>query len=601
MEEPITHILGIAPYEGMQTVIERIAEEYPNIQLDAYTADLEEGVAIVRNSQMENYDVIISRGGTADRIREVTDLPVVSVQLSVYDILRAIKMAENYSHLYAIIGFPAITEPAHILCDLLRLDMDIVTIHSVDEADRALDRLQEGGYKMVLSDMVTHTLARQKGFDAFLVTSGTESFHDAFLRAVQISDRFRDMRRQNLLLEGITRSSAGNTVVLDSSGRFVYATKDTPQPDQIEFLRSKIPDIPLSKPLRFFHEERGEFLRVTARSMRVGRERYYSFHCQTSQVSLRSGKNGIRFYNKAEAQQLFMNSFYSISGAMGLLEESVNFIAPTRQPVMILGEAGTGKEQIARALYVRSQRANHPLAVVDCSVITDKNWDFLLNHYSSPLNEDSCTVYFQHLEYLSETYCRELLGVVTGTNLTKRIRLIFSAICATDQPVPEVVQTIQRRLGCVSMQLPTLRSRQDELPSLASLYLSNLNAELGKQIIGFDPRAMEQLLHYEWPNNYTQFKQVLQELAAKTEFTYIRSSVVAEVLSRERRAFRTNTVPATEKTISGTLDEIIQGAIQRTLEAVGGNQTVAAKSLGISRTTLWRYLNRKGDTKSLSS
>ena len=67
---------------------------------------------------------------------------MVSIQLSVYDVLRAIKMAENYSNLYAIVGFPSITQPAHTLCDLLRLDMDIITIHNLEETNRALDRLR---------------------------------------------------------------------------------------------------------------------------------------------------------------------------------------------------------------------------------------------------------------------------------------------------------------------------------------------------------------------------------------------------------------------------------------------------------------------------
>ena len=147
--------------------------------------------------------------------------------------------------------------------------------------------------------------------------------------------------------------------------------------------------------------------------------------------------------------------------------------------------------------------------------------------------------------------------------------------------------------GFGGLQLPTLRSRRDELPSLASLYLSSLNAELGKQIIGFDPRASEQLLQYEWPNNYTQFKQVLQELVTLTDSAYIRGSVVAEVLARERRTYHSDpaAAPAAPGAASGTLDEIILQAIHQTLDAVGGNQTAAAKRLGISRTTLWRYLN----------
>ena len=593
MEGRVTHILGIAPYDGMQTAMERVAEEFPNIQLDAYTGDLEAGAAIVRSAQLENYDVIISRGGTADRIREVTDLPVVSIQLSVYDVLRAIKMAENYSNLYAIVGFPSITEPAHTLCDLLRLDMDIITIHSMDETNRALDRLREGGYKMVVSDMVTHTLARQKGFDAFLITSGVESLHDAFAQAVQISDRFRQMRRQNQLLEGVARTRSGNTIVLDKDGQLAYAAKEKPDLRLLELLRSKIPDIPPASPLRFFHSEGGEFTRVTAHRLRAGWDSYYTFHCQLSQIPLRSSKNGLRFFDEAEAMQQFMHSFYSISGAMGMLEEQVNAIAPTRQPVMILGEVGTGKEQIARALYLRSPRVNSPLAVVDCSLMTDKNWEYLFNHYASPLNEGSCTVYFQHLELLAHQYQQELLAVATETNLPRRVRLLFSTACIEGRPLPEPVQVLRSQLGCLTLQLPTLRSRRDELPSLASLYLSSLNAELGKQIIGFDPRASEQLLQYDWPNNYTQFKQVLQELVTLTDSAYIRGSVVAEVLDRERRTYHSEAAAplAASGTFSGTLDEIVLQAIHQTLDAVGGNQTAAAKRLGISRTTLWRYLN----------
>lgn len=595
MEGQVTHILGIAPYDGMQTAMERVAEEFPNIQLDAYTGDLEAGAAIVRSVPLDNYDVIISRGGTADRIREVTDLPVISIQLSVYDVLRAIKMAENYSNLYAIVGFPSITQPAHTLCDLLRLDMDIITIHGMDETNRALDRLREGGYKMVVSDMVTHTLARQKGFDAFLITSGVESLHDAFEQAVQISDRFRQMRRQNLLLEGVARTRSGNTIVLDSEGKLVYAARETPTENLLALLRRKIPDIPPASPLRFFHTEGGEFTRVTAHRVRAGWEQCYTFHCQQSQIPLRSSKNGLRFFDEAEAAQQFMHSFYSISGAMGMLEEQVNAIAPTRQPVMILGEVGTGKEQIARALYLRSPRVNSPLAVVDCSLMTEKNWEYLFNHYASPLNEGSCTVYFQHLEQLARPYQQELLAVAAETNLSRRVRLLFSAVCADGQPLPEPVQALRSQLGCLTLQLPSLRSRRDELPSLASLYLSSLNAELGKQIIGFDPRATEQLLHYEWPNNYTQFKQVLQELATLTDSAYIRGSVVAEVLARERRACHSEGLVSASSPAAagGTLDEIILNAVHQTLDAVGGNQTLAAKRLGISRTTLWRYLNPK--------
>ena len=112
----------------------------------------------------------------------------------------------------------------------------------------------------------------------------------------------------------------------------------------------------------------------------------------------------------------------------------------------------------------------------------------------------------------------------------------------------------------------------------------------GKQIIGFDPRAAELLIHYDWPNNYTQFKQILQELATYADASYIRGSAVSEILTREQAVRRTADRPPASGFVPRPLYEIIQDAVSQTLEAQGGNQTAAARELGISRTTLWRYL-----------
>ena len=109
----------------------------------------------------------------------------------------------SYSNLYAIVGFPDITEAAHTLCDLLRYELDILTVHSTEEVETTLQRLQKGGYRMVIGDMVTHTIARRMGFDAFLITSGAESLHTALEQAVEQGRNSRRMRRENQLLRRI--------------------------------------------------------------------------------------------------------------------------------------------------------------------------------------------------------------------------------------------------------------------------------------------------------------------------------------------------------------------------------------------------------------
>lgn len=595
MEEPVYRILGIAPYEGMQAEMLRVAEEYPNVQLEVHTGDLEEGAAIARAHSEENFDAVISRGGTAERIRAEIEIPVVAVQLSVYDILRVIKMAENYTRLYAIVGFPDITEPAHILCDLLQKDMDIITIHSADEVDSTLERLKQGEYKMIIGDMITHTLAREKGLDALLITSGLESLHDALNQAIVLGRRFRSLQRENYFLKRIAREKNASTVILSQEGQLIYHTQEPPGQAQLEMMRAHIPEVPLTMPLKFYHTEHGTLYNVTARVLRIQQQKYISFHAKASQISLRPAKNGIRSFNETEITQLFMNSFYSLSGAMGAIEHDLDSIALARRPVMILGETGTGKEQIARALYLRGNRTKSPFTVIDCSSMTEKGRDFLFEHYNSPLNDSGGTIYFQHLELLPEEYRQDLLAAVQESDVDKRLRLIFSCTIEEDRPLPETLRSITSRTGCMMLHLPPLRTRVDELPSLASLYLNTLNMELGKQIIGFDPQAISLLLQYDWPNNYTQFKQVLYELAALTDSAYIRRSTVINTLAQQRRIYRK--LPCAGESaeyLPQTLEEITRQAIRKTLEALGGNQTAAAKQLGISRTTLWRYLSSDG-------
>lgn len=592
MVETRTRILGIAPYQGMNTVMERAAQAYPHIQLDVFTGDLEVGVAIVQQMSPNVYDCIISRGGTATQIRQVTDLPVVEVQISVYDVLSAMKLAENYSNRYAIVGFPNITEPAHTLCDLLGYSLDILTVYSSDEAEETLKKLKAEGYRMVVCDMVTHTLARKMELDAFLITSGMESMHTAIGQAINISLWFGRLRQENMFLRSITQDQNGRVVVLDEQGAIFYNSPAEPSVGLVETLRDRLKEVPASGSLKFYYTERDQLYRITAQTLLMDTERYSLFYCVPSKVTFHSQWTGMRFMNKGECEYLFMNSFYSLSGAMGTMDNEIRTMASVRQPVMIKGEPGTGKEQIARFLYLHSSFANKPFVQVSCELMNDKSWEFLLNHYNSPLNATGNTLYFQNIESIPEEYACRLLSAIQETGLARRVRLLFSSVGRDGEEVSEMMRRFVSRLGCLVLNLPSLRSRSDEIPSLASLYLASLKPELGKQISGFEPKAIEMLRQYEWPNNYTQFKHVLETLAMLTTSTYIRSSMVAELLARERSLNRSADINASVAAMDGTLEEIISQVVRQAVASHKGNRAAAARQLGISRTTLWRYLGR---------
>ena len=595
MVETHTRILGIAPYDGMRTAMEQAAQAYPNVELEVYTGDLEEGQAIVQRMAPNSYDCIISRGGTATLIRQVTDLPVVDIHISVYDVLRTMKLAENYTSLYAIVGFPSITEPAHTLCSLLNFDLDILTVRSAEEVRHTLERLKQGGYRMVVCDMVTHTIAREMGFDAFLITSGIESLHSAIDQAVNISTWFGQLRQENLFLRSITQEQGGRVVVMEPDGSLYYNNMKDISPELHRCLQTHLREIPATGSLKFYYTERSQLYSITAQVLLMNNVQRYLFYCVPSRIPLHSSRPGLRSLNKGECEYLFSNSFYSLSGAMGTQDAEINALAAVRQPLFICGEPGTGKEQIARYLYLHSALVNRPLVVANCTLMNDKSWDFLLNHYNSPLNANGNTVYFQNFEAIPEQWSAELLAAIEETGLARRVRLLFSRSVCPEEPVSPVTRRFIERLGALTLELPPLRSRSDEIPSLSSLYLNSLNLELGKQISGFEPRAIEMLRQYPWPNNYTQFKNLLRSLATLTNGPYIRSSSVADLLSKERSlrsAPAAHPAAVVSTDTSRTLESIIGEVVQQTVAAHGGNRAAAARQLGISRTTLWRYLGK---------
>ena len=115
------NVLAILPYEGMKEIIINAAKEFEEISLYAYVGDLEEGVRIVKErSDDQEYDLIISRGGTAELLKkELKDRTILEIQTSFEDVFHAVLLARNYQEKFAIVSFPVIAQRAKELCVLL--------------------------------------------------------------------------------------------------------------------------------------------------------------------------------------------------------------------------------------------------------------------------------------------------------------------------------------------------------------------------------------------------------------------------------------------------------------------------------------------------
>ncbi len=588
-------VLGIAPYEGMKALMASLGEEYPQMDLTLFVGDREQGLEIAKSNFHGNYDAVISRGGTASMLRKDLSLPVIEIELSMYDILCALKLTDGLDGKVAIISAANIADSAQMLCKLMNYDMDVYTYVSPDTVEPTLRRLQAEHYQAVLCDMVANTTAKRLGLNSFLITSSIESIRKAFDQAVLLCRSQEHLRDENLFFRELIQGQISQTVVFDTDENLFLSTLDTPQPELLDLLRRELPES-LKEPERRITRNLGGMLyAIRSKQIASGSLSFIAFFVDARKTPLSPSQVGIRFSTRPEAESAFYNSIFSFAGAIGDLQDEITKINQSTAPVMVSGEDGTGKESMVSALYLRSALQNNPLVSINCSLLNDKSWAFLLEHPNSPLADEACTLYFANIDVLSPERSRQLLAVLSEMDVCRRNRVIFSCVSQPGEYISSIGSLFMDKLCCLSLYLPPLRQISERIPTLVNLSLSHLNADLPRRIMGAEPEAMALLQSFQWPHNYTQFRRVIGDLAVTAPGSLITADNVRQILRKERHvgAF----VPHAENSavpldLNRTLDEINQDVALRVVEETGGNQTAAAKRLGISRTTLWRLLRK---------
>ena len=592
MKEDKVRILGIAPYAGMKTVMEHIARERTDLKLDVFVGDLDQGVNIAFQSIQSNYDILISRGGTASLLERESSLPVVTVEISIYDILRSIKLCDHHSNSLAIVGFPNVTANAHILCELMRYDIAIYTIHSGEEAEDTLLSLKTRDFDMILCDMVSYTTAQRMEMNAILITSGPESIATAMDQAVAMYNTCRRMMAEGRFYQDILRDSSQKVLVMKDNGELIFTTVDEQQLEPaIALLTPELPEVISRKVTKFFKNIDQTLYSCICRSMVFSGHNYAVFYLSSSSIPIISGKYGIQYSSQKEMEDVFFNNIYNVT------DINIEKLNEVSYPVLLTGEPGTGKEQAARMIYSRSLLKGNPLITISCGLLNERSWNFLINHYNSPFNDNNNTIFLKNINVLPKEQYAQLLSTIIDTRLCKRNRVIFSCDSRPGQTVPREMTELVNLLSCLTCYLRPIRERIGDIPTLCSLYFNSANLSLENSIIGLEPEALALLEEYSWPYNYTQFRRILNELTLMTDTPYVRAEHVKILLEKEQEiAGAADLSVQSAGDLSRTLDldkpldEITMDVIHMVLEHYGGNQSAAAKHLKIGRSTLWRYL-----------
>ena len=304
------------------------------------------------------------------------------------------------------------------------------------------------------------------------------------------------------------------------------------------------------------------------------------------------------------------------SAAMKRILEKIQKVAPTDSTVLLLGESGTGKELMANTVHRLSNRADMPFVAVNCAALPETLLESeLFGHVKGAFTgahqdkqglfkeADGGTIFLDEIGDMSLVTQSKLLRVLqngdirqVGSSTTERVNV--RVIAATNRNLEEDVQHKQfredlyYRLNVIQIRIPPLRERMDALPKLIEYFVKRYNLHRGKNIVGLDESASALLQHYPYPGNVRELESIIAHAVIMADTSHIRATDLPDQVRHNRL------VPAALPNLSGrqmpTLKEMEVTMIQNALSLANGNQTEAARILGISRSTLWRKLHEYG-------
>ncbi len=581
-------ILGIGPYEGLCDLLTNCAKLFPDVEMDAHMGDLAEGVRITKKHSGQ-YDVVLSRGGTAEQIEKELSVPVVSIELSGYDMLRTIRLAQSYGGKVAIAGFPGITSAAKLVCSLLKFPADIVTYEDPSQVDGCLLDIKQKGYGLVVGDTVTITKGKQIGINGILLTSGEESVISAIKAARKYHRRLSAMRSRISALESALSQSESEYCVMDESGASLYHNHSDHKEKLAATFSRLLPKVMAERRAKeLIKGEDGSYL-VEGKAVDCSGLRCALFEARP--YVLPPGISGlVSSRAPGEGNFLSLDGMVAATPAMQAIISHARRAASTALPVWIRGESGTGRDTLAYAIHSESPGRNLPFLTVNCDETDPRAWQAILESPESPLGERGGTVYFRHIDMLPPAMSFELEKYIRLTSLHTRLKLIISSYsCAEDLIRSGALTDFSYKvLATHEFGLPSLRERAQEIPSLASIGLSRYNVHFGKQAAVFEDEAMDLLCAYDWPGNIDELNKILRELVLINDSSAVSAAQVENLLLLRRRGAASARSGGFDR--EKTLEEIEREIILDTLAQENFNQTTTAKRLGISRSTLWRKL-----------
>jgi len=624
----MSRIVLISPFRDLTIAAQEIAAEL-GIELEAHEGAMEDSQAVIDRLTGREIDVFVSRGGTADFIAHHYAIPVIAIDIGLYDIIAGCEEARRHSSNIALTSFGKPFAGIDLLEKAMGIRITEIVFSNLSNLEQRIQALAEEGVYCVVGGGQSVTAAQKFGLPGVFLRASRETIREALLRAVEVADLRHEEKRKAYRFKTILDSVYDGIIAVDAAGKveLVNAAAEKILDIKMAEVAGKpanevIPNTRLNEVVKTGIGEIGEFqdvgpLQIVVNRVPVKDEDEILGAVATFQETAKvvQVENRLRqeMANKSRFRAKYQLS--DIVGQSPAIIESKSMaqgFAESDFTVLIYGPSGSGKEMFAQGMHNASSRRRNPFVAINCAALPPSLLESELFGYEEGAFTGAKrkgklglfelghggTVFLDEIDALPIELQGRLLRVLQEKEVLRVggetiVPVDIRVIAATNKPPYDLVtankmrEDLFYRLNVLYLQLPSLRDRKSDIAILCQMFIPK---EKFAQLAGILKDMMPTLLRYDWPGNVRELQNFCQRLLFYQEKFLINKDV--NTLLRQM-APNMVTADTTEETDSGALttrvhayeSELIKEAVKE-----AGSIRKAAKQLGIGKSTLARKL-----------
>ncbi|MCD2512413.1 propionate catabolism operon regulatory protein PrpR [Comamonas endophytica] len=575
-------------------------------------------------------DAFVSAGSNAHILRQGLQVPVATIQLTGFDLLQVLIRARRQASRVGVVMYGQTIPELEEVKDLLNIEVRQYAYQTPGDARQCFDALRRAGFEVIVGSSLVVELAQEAGLHGLLAYS-LSSVRKGFDDAIELARITRLEAGRYEQLHGVLDNLQEAVLAVDRNERIIAMNPPmrqllgSPQPAEGVALGTLEPALSLKSILDSGQQERAVAIRLAQRDWIANRTPMRE-HGQIVGAALtlydaRTIQDADSKLRRLQRQKhhLARHGFDSVIGTSPLLRQAIakaRRFARTEVPVLVTGESGVGKEVFAQAMHNASLRADRPFVAVNCASFPESLLESeLFGHEEGAFTgarrggkmglleaAHTGTLFLDEIGDMPLQMQTRLLrvlqeGEITRLGATVQIPVNVRVVAATHQPLEQLVaqgrfrQDLYYRLNTLRLQLPALHQRREDIAPLLHGFLQRCLRRHGVQLDA--PRLlaplMPGLLRYGWPGNVRELENIAERIAVfAMDCESLQQIDYQEIRDACSEVF--GTAAAVPSDAEASLAERLAGA----LEAAGGNRAKAAQSLGVSRTTFWRWCREQG-------